>query len=159
MISMIASVGENLELGKDNKLIWHIPKDMKFFKDTTMNHTVVMGWNTYKSLPGDLPGRDMIVLSRNNNSDNVKIVRNIDEILNQYMYTPTEVFIIGGARIYKQFLEYASGLYLTEIAASYPEADSYFPTFNREEYDDNLLFADTYKEVDYKIHKYVRKKK
>ena len=55
MISMISSVGKNNELGKNNNLIWHFKDDMKFFKDTTMNHTVVMGLNTYKSLPGDLP--------------------------------------------------------------------------------------------------------
>ena len=63
MISMICSIGKNRELGKKNGLIWHFKDDMKFFKDTTMNHKAIMGLNTYNSLPGDLPGRHIIVIS------------------------------------------------------------------------------------------------
>ena len=81
MISMISSMGKNRELGRKNDLIWHIPKDMKFFKNTTMGHTVVMGKNTYNSLPGDLPGRKMIVLSTSAVLDNVEVVRDKKEIL------------------------------------------------------------------------------
>ena len=65
MISMIASVGKNRELGKKNGLVWRISADMKYFKKTTMGHKVIMGYNTYKSLPGDLPGREIIVIDRN----------------------------------------------------------------------------------------------
>ena len=65
MISMIAAVGKNRELGIDNHLIWKIPRDMKFFRDTTMGHKVIMGRKTYESLPGYLPGREMIVLDFN----------------------------------------------------------------------------------------------
>ena len=74
MISMISSMGKNRELGRKNDLIWHIPKDMKFFKNTTMGHVVVMGKNTYESLPGDLPGRKMVVLSFD------KIVGNVETV-------------------------------------------------------------------------------
>ena len=80
-VSMIAAVGKNLELGKNNDLIWHFKEDMKFFKNTTMGHTVVMGKNTYNSLPGDLPGRKMIVLSTSAVLDNVEVVRDKKEIL------------------------------------------------------------------------------
>ena len=84
MISMICSVGKNRELGKNNGLIWHIPRDMKFFKDTTMGHVVIMGKRTYESLPGILPGREMIVISSNNmDNGNVEIVNNIDEIIDK----------------------------------------------------------------------------
>ena len=158
MISMIASVGKNLELGKDNKLIWHIPNDMKFFKNTTMNHIVVMGWNTYKSLPNNLPGREMIVLSRSKNDDKVYIVRNTNQIVDQYKDIVNEIFIIGGANIYKQFLPYSDNLYLTEIEDFCEQADAYFPTFDKNEWEDNILLVDTYKDLDYKIHKYVRKR-
>ena len=159
MINMIASIGKNMELGKNNKLIWHIPEDMKFFKDTTMGHVVVMGWNTYKSLPAKLPGREMIVLSRNNNDDSVKIVRSIDDIVEEYKMISQEIYIIGGARIYSQFLPHADNLFLTEIAATYPMADSYFPIFDKKDWEDNSLFTGSYRDIDYEVHKYVRKRR
>ena len=117
MISMISSVGRNRELGKKNSLIWHFKEDMKFFKNTTMNHTVVMGLNTYNSLPGDLPGRHIIVVSFDPVPD-VDYVTNIESIVEKYKDSEEEIFICGGASIYKQFLPYASKLYLTEIDAS-----------------------------------------
>ena len=82
---MISSVGKNRELGRKNELIWHIPKDMKFFKNTTMGHVVVMGKNTYESLPGDLPGRKMVVLSFDKIVGNVETVYSVEEILNKYL--------------------------------------------------------------------------
>ena len=70
MIGMIAAIGKNRELGKDNKLLWRVPNDMKFFKRTTMGHKVIMGMNTYKSLPPTgLPGRELIVLTHQQKSD------------------------------------------------------------------------------------------
>lgn len=84
MISMISSVGKNRELGKDNNLVWRIPADMRFFKETTMGHTVIMGRNTYESISNGLPGRKMIVLSSRNLDGHVEIVSNVDEILNRY---------------------------------------------------------------------------
>ena len=114
MISMIASVGRKLEIGKNNQLIWHIPEDMKFFKNTTMGHKVIMGKNTYLSLPGDLPGRKMIVLSSSSVDKDVMVVNDIKEILDKYLDSDEEVFIIGGAFVYKKFIDYADKLYLSE---------------------------------------------
>ena len=133
MISMISSVGKNRELGKNNNLIWHFKEDMKFFKETTMGHTVVMGYNTYKSLPGDLPGRHIIVVSFEP-VDGVDTENGIEPILERYKDSSEEIFICGGASIYKQFLPYADKLYLTEIDSEDSEADTFFPEFNKNEW-------------------------
>jgi len=133
MISMISSVGKNRELGKKNNLIWHFKEDMKFFKDTTMDHTVIMGLNTYNSLPGDLPGRHIIVVSFVP-VDGVEYVNDIESILERYENSEEEVFICGGASIYKQFLPHANKLYLTEIDAEDDEADTFFPEFDKSEW-------------------------
>ena len=138
MISMISSVGKNRELGKKNDLIWHFKEDMKFFKNTTMGHTVVMGFNTYKSLPGDLPGRHIIVVSFEE-VPGVDTAYGIDEIVDKYKDSEEEIFICGGASIYTQFLPYAKKLYLTEIDASDDEADTFFPEFDKANYTRKLL--------------------
>ncbi len=157
MISMIASVGKNLELGIDNKLIWRIPGDMNFFKNITWGHPIVMGWNTYKSLPGKLPGREMIVLSRSKDDDSVHIVKDEREIIDKYLDSEVEVFIIGGATIYRVFIDYANTLYLTEIDDEAPLADSFFPNFDKNLWNDTILAVNVYNNMRYKIHKYVRK--
>ena len=132
MISMIASVGKNRELGKDNNLIWHIPDDMKFFKETTMGHVVIMGLNTYKSLPTKLKDRKMAVISDVEIDDNeIEVFKDIDSVIDKYGNSKQEVFIIGGASIYKQFIEYANRLYLTEIDDVCSKADTFFPRFNK----------------------------
>ena len=107
MITLIASIGKNNEIGKNGDLVWHIKEDMKFFKNTTINHIVVMGFNTYKSLPGPLKDREMIVLSKNNNIDGIKIIRDYREIVDKYEDSEIEVFIIGGATLYEIYMEYA----------------------------------------------------
>ena len=139
MISMISSVGKNGELGRKNELIWHIPKDMKFFKNTTMGHVVVMGKNTYESLPGDLPGRKMVVLSFDKIVGNVETVYSVEEILNKYLDIDEEVFIIGGASIYSQFIKHANKLYLTEIDDECSDADTFFPEFDKNEWNREVL--------------------
>ena len=156
MISMISSVGKNLELGKNNDLIWHFKKDMKFFKDTTMGHTVVMGLNTYKSLPGDLPGRHIIVVSFDP-VEGVETVNGIDQIIDKYKDSEEEIFICGGASIYKQFLPYASKLYLTEIHASDDEADTFFPQFDRNDWNKSLIDKDSQNNISFEMILYKRK--
>ena len=156
MISMISSVGKNRELGKNNGLIWHFKEDMKFFKDTTMGHTVVMGLNTYRSLPGDLPGRHIIVVSFDP-VDNVEYVNSIEPIIEKYKDSEEEIFICGGASIYKQFLPYADKLYLTEIDASDSEADTFFPEFDKEEWNKTLLEHNNQKNIDFNMYLYERK--
>ena len=133
-VSMIAAVGKNLELGKNNNLIWHFKEDMKFFKDTTMGHTVVMGRKTFESLPKALPGRKNIVISSNSEyqAQGATVVTSVDEALR--IADNEEIFVIGGGKIYSEFLPYADNLYLTEIDAECPDADTYFPQFNKADY-------------------------
>jgi len=157
MISMIASIGKNNEIGKNNKLIWHISEDMKFFKDTTMGHVVIMGRKTYESLPGSLPGRKMIVITSKNLDEEVQSVKDISLVLNEYLNSEEEVFIIGGAKIYFEFLKYAKKLYLTEINAESLDADSYFPKFDKKEWNKKIIKRGINNDVDYMISLYERK--
>lgn len=133
-VSMIAAVGKNLELGKSNNLIWHFKEDMKFFKDTTMGHTVVMGRKTFESLPKALPGRKNIVISSNAEyqAQGATVVTSVEEALQ--IADNEELFVIGGGKIYAEFLPYADKLYLTEINAECEDADTYFPQFNKSDY-------------------------
>lgn len=133
-ISIIAAVGKNNELGKNNDLIWHLPNDLKFFKEVTMGKPILMGYNTYLSLPKLLPGRKHIVLSFDDVSlpDGVELFKNINAALD-YIKKYDEVFVIGGASIYKEFIKYADNIYLTEINDT-SDADVYFPTFDKNKY-------------------------
>ena len=161
MISMIAAIGKNNELGKDNKLIWNIPRDMKFFKEVTMDNTVIMGMNTYKSLPNCLlPGRKMIVITNELQQDNDKVdfVYSIEEILDRYKDSPDNVFIIGGASIYNSFIEYSDCMYLTLINDECLDADCYFPSFNENDWNVSEILSDNYENIEFKICKYERKK-
>lgn len=135
-ISMIAAVGKNLELGKNNDLIWHFKEDMKFFKETTMGHPVIMGRKTFESLPKALPGRKNIVISTNPEykANGAEVVASVEEAIKLAEAENTEAFVIGGGRIYTEFLPYADNLYLTEINAECPNADTYFPEFNKSDY-------------------------
>lgn len=137
IISIIAAIGKNRELGIDNKLIWDIPSDLKFFRKTTSGHTVLMGRKTYESIGRPLPKRRNIVISRDTELkiENVEVYNNIDEALKNIT---EELFIIGGENIYSQFIDKADKLYITEIEESY-DADAYFPYFNKNNYNRKVL--------------------
>lgn len=130
MISAICAIAKNNVIGRDNKLLWHISDDLKRFKAITMNKTIIMGRKTFESLPGILPGRTHIVITRdkefNPNDERVKVIHNIDEIIKEYRDNSTEVLIIGGGEIYKQFLPYCDKLYLTKVLKDF-EGDTKFP--------------------------------
>lgn len=133
-ISMIAAIGKNNELGKGNDLIWHFREDMKFFKETTTGNTVLMGRNTFESLPHALPNRRNIVITTNENykAEGAEVVNSIDEALETA--DGDNVFVIGGGKIYSQMLDLAEKLYLTEIDGTCPDADVYFPSFDKSLY-------------------------
>ena len=140
-ISIIAAIGENNELGKNNDLIWHLPNDLKFFKSVTTGKTVLMGRNTFWSLPKVLPNRTNIVITDMDEEypKEVVIYNSIDAFLEDYKNTEEEVFIIGGASIYSQFINIADKIYLTEIAATCEDAQVYFPQFDKEEYEKEIV--------------------
>ena len=157
MISIIAAIGKNNELGKNNSLIWRIPFDMKFFKETTTNHKVVMGRKTFESIPSGLPGREIIVVSTKTVDRNVLVEPTINRIVDKYKNSAEEIFICGGASIYKEFFPYAKRLYLTEIDEIDKEADTFFPKFDKKVWKKKVLYKDRYKDIDYKICLYERK--
>ena len=141
--SIIAAIGKNRELGKNNQLIWHLPGDLKFFKKTTMGHPILMGRKTFESLPGLLPGRKHYVVSKKKgispSGERIIHVSDLKQFINRHNVSPEEIFVIGGAKIYEQLLPYADKLYLTEIESNDTEADAYFPDFDKEKYDKEIL--------------------
>lgn len=159
-ITIIAAVGKNLELGKDNGLIWHLKEDLSFFRDQTMGKPIVMGRKTLESLPKLLPGRKHIVLTRNNTDfdSSVVVVHSKEELLEWIEDYKEEVMIIGGASIYKEMLPDADKLVLTEIDAEDKEADAYFPSFHKEEWNKTELCSHEDNNISYKHLVYTRKK-
>lgn len=158
-ISMIAAVGKNLELGKENHLIWHIKEDMKFFREQTMGKPIIMGRKTFESLPRLLPGRQHVVLTRQKNEfpSGVLVVHSKEELLEYIASYSEEVMIIGGASLYKEMLEYAKKLILTEIDAEEKKADAYFPSFFKEDWNRHLLAEKQDCDLSYKHLIYTRK--
>ena len=156
---LIGAIGKHNELGKNNKLIWYIPDDLKFFKDTTINHTIVMGYNTFISLPKLLVDRKHIVLTHkdielpngvikfNNKESVIKYIKSLNE----------EVFIIGGASIYKEFIDESNKMILTEIDAVDKNADKFFPRFNKNDWNKRIIKEGEYKTLKYKHVEYTRK--
>lgn len=139
-LTMIAAMGKNREIGKDNQLIWHFPSDLKFFRQTTKGHTIVMGRKTFESLPGMLPNRHHIVISRTNPElpEDVECFGSIEKFLEAYKDKDEEVFVIGGAQIYAQMEKYCDAMVLTEIDQSY-EADAFYPDFDRNAYNRTVI--------------------
>lgn len=136
-IILIAAVGKNNVIGKNNNLLWHLPEDFKFFKQTTTGHHIIMGRKTFESFPKPLPNRTHIVISRNKNyqvPENVILVNCIEEAF-EYCKNKNldKIFVIGGAEIYKLALPFAHKLYLTQVEISL-KGDAYFPDFDKKKF-------------------------
>ncbi len=127
MITIIAAIGKNRELGKDNDLIWHLPNDLKRFKKVTSGHDVIMGRKTFESLGKPLPNRTNIIITRNGNfkAEGCVIVNSLNEAIEASKTDPNP-FILGGAEIYKQSIKIADVLDLTLVNAEL-DADVFFP--------------------------------
>jgi dihydrofolate reductase len=136
-ISIIAAVGENGEIGYQNKLLWNIKEDMKWFRYHTMNKPVIMGRATYDSIGKPLKGRLNVVLSRDEDLalklyPDVLVANNIEKILHE-LRNEKEVMVIGGQQVYSQFLSHASRLYLTEVNKGFT-ADTFFPAYDPDDW-------------------------
>lgn len=133
-MKLILAVDENWGIGKDNKMLFHIKKDLKHFKDTTYGKIVIMGRNTYESIGQALPGRKNIVLTRNPDYEakNVKVFNNPDDILEYIKDSKKEIFVIGGAEIVDIFLPYIDEAIITKIKAE-KDADTYLHNFDLDE--------------------------
>jgi len=157
-INIIAAIGKNNELGMNNKLIWKLPKDLQFFKETTMGKYVVMGRKTFESLPKKLPGRVMVVVSSKDLDKDYDIIcyHNLIDALKNL--GGKDIFIIGGASIYEQAIDFADTIYLTELGASEYNADTYFPQFDKNDWNIEHLESGIDNGISYQRNKYVRKK-
>lgn len=132
-MKLILAVDENWGIGKDNKMLFHIKKDLKHFKDTTYGKIVIMGRNTYESIGQALPGRKNIVLTRNPDYEakNAKVFNNPDDVLEYIKDSKKEVFVIGGAEIVDIFLPYIDEAIITKIKAK-KDADTYLHNFDQD---------------------------
>jgi len=174
MISIIAAIGKNNELGKKNDLLWNLPRDMKHFRETTRGHTVIMGQKTFESLNRDekgnqigrlLPNRRNIILTQDKNFEveGAEIVYSLDELLELLSKTTDpneEVFVIGGGQIYKLFIDIADKLYITHVDALFPDAEIFFPKIDATKWEktqSELFPKDEQNEYDLEFAGYTKK--
>lgn len=135
MISIIVAVAENNVIGKDNDLIWKLPRDMKHFKETTTGHYIIMGRKTFESNGRPLPNRTNVIITRDKNytAEGCVVVHSLEDAIKEAK-NDTEAFIIGGGIIYEMALPIVDRIYLTKIHHNF-EGDTYFPEINMDEWD------------------------
>ncbi|MFC2151761.1 dihydrofolate reductase [Bacteroidota bacterium] len=134
MLSIIVAVAENNVIGKDNDLIWHLPRDLKHFKETTTGHYVIQGRKTFESCGKPLPNRTNVIITRDKNYrvEGCIVVNSLEEAIKEAKDDP-EAFIIGGGKIYEQAINIVDRIYITQIHHSF-EGDTFFPEINTEEW-------------------------
>lgn len=148
IVSIIAAVAENNAIGKDNDLIWSLPRDMRFFRETTMGHYIIMGRRNFESIPHrfrPLPGRTNVVVTRQDSFDapGAKVVNSIGAGLQLARdHGDEEVFIIGGGQIYELALELdlVDRMYITHVHASF-EGDVFFPKFDESKWEGDSILS------------------
>lgn len=135
MFSIIVAKSKNDVIGKDNKLLWHIPEDLKHFKELTNYHKIFMGRKTLESLPGVLVNRKHLILTKNEFypiiSDQIELVHSLEEFIEENKDTKEEIFIIGGEHVYFELMPYCKKLYVTEVLKEF-DGDVSFPFIGKE---------------------------
>lgn len=132
MISLLVAMDRNNVIGFENDMPWHLPNDLKYFKEKTTGHTIIMGRKTYDSIGRPLPNRKNVILTRQTTEfpNDVEVIHNIEEIYEwQKSHPNEELFVIGGGDIFKQVLPFADRLYITKIDEAF-EGDTFFPEFS-----------------------------
>jgi len=126
---------KNRVIGKANKLPWHLPADLAFFKRVTLGHPIIMGRKTFEAIGRVLPGRDNIILTKDSRYtvEGCRVIHSIEEILKIDEQNNDELFVIGGAEIFKAVFPFADRLYITLIEEEF-EGDTYFPEYNNDEW-------------------------
>ncbi|MHC5200628.1 dihydrofolate reductase [Myroides sp. LJL119] len=136
MIILIAAMGQNRALGKDNKMIWHLPDDFKHFKTLTTSHYIIMGRKTFETFPSPLPNRVHVIITRQLDyvaPQGCIVVHSLDQAL-QVCQGQKDVYVIGGAQIYELALEIADKIELTKIHEDF-QADAFFPEIDQGKWD------------------------
>ena len=162
MLSIIVAKASNNVIGKNNSLIWHLPEDLKRFKELTTGHTIIMGRRTFESLGRVLPNRKHVILCNDMKmdveDDRIEILEDIS-MLDKYINSDEENFVIGGATIYRLLMPYSNKMYITEIDQEF-EGDVSFPEINRDEWrvaEIQKGLKDDKNPFDYNYVTYVRK--
>lgn len=133
IISLVVAAAENNAIGKNNQLLWHLPNDLKFFKNTTWGMPVIMGRKTFESVNKPLPGRFNIVITRQTDwkADGVIVATDLNDAIAKAAETNCkEAFVIGGGEIYKQAMDTANNIYLTRVHAVIEDADTFLPVID-----------------------------
>ena len=159
LLSSIVATGLNNEIGKDNKLLWHLPADLKFFKSTTMGSPIIMGRKTFESIGRVLPGRKNIIISRNTELkiEGAEVYASFEEMIKNC--NVEKAFIIGGAEIYKLSMPFVNEIYRTLVKSNF-EADTFFPEIKSNEFElvwEEEHFKDEKNNFDYTYQKFVRR--
>lgn len=156
-LAMIACIDKNWGIGQAGKLLWRIPEDMRFFKQTTMGGVVVMGRKTFASIGNPLPGRTNVVLSHEPvEVDGIEWCSNPAELDEFLAHQEKPIFIIGGVTLYQMFLDRAERIYLTEVDGV-KTADTFFPHFDQQQFTRKILQTGTSDDLQYQIVEYTRK--
>ncbi|MBC5775042.1 dihydrofolate reductase [Pontibacter sp. KCTC 32443] len=136
MIAIVVAVAENNVIGKDNQLIWYLPADLRFFKNLTMGHPIIMGRKTYESIGKPLPGRTTVIITRQQDFEapGCIVVNSIDEAIAEAHKLDQDIYIIGGAEIYKQALAKTDTIYLTRVHHTF-DGDTFFPEINESDWE------------------------
>lgn len=157
MISIIVCKNNFDYIGKDNKMLYHIPKDLAFFKRKTVNHVIIMGRKTFESLPGLLPNREHWVITRDTSFNKARSFNSIDDVL-EAIDPNVDYYIIGGGEIYKQFMPYADCLYITEVD-DFKVGDVRFPSIDMTKWSLSVsrIDVDEKSNLTLRFKKYLRK--
>ncbi len=133
MLSLIVAIAKNRVIGFENKMPWHLPAELAYFKRVTMGHPIIMGRKTFESIGRALPGRRNIVVSRNKGytANGAEVAHSLDAAI--ALCVAENPFVIGGATLYSDALSKADRLYITEIDAT-PEGDTFFPALHKNEW-------------------------
>ncbi|NOZ46744.1 MAG: dihydrofolate reductase [Chlorobi bacterium] len=160
IISIIVAVAENNVIGYKNQLIWHLPADLKRFKQITSGHYIIMGRKTYESVGKPLPNRTNIIITSNKNykAEGCYIVHSLEEAIN-FANGQKEVFILGGGTVYKQAIDIADKLYITRIHKDFV-GDTFFIEIDRDKWQldmEEIHQPDEKNKLAYSFRNYIRK--
>lgn len=159
MFSIIVAKSKNNMIGKNNKLLWHIPEDLKLFKELTNYHKIFMGRKTFESLPGVLVNRKHLILTKDEfypiMNNQVELVHSLEGFIKDNKDTEEEIFVIGGGIIYSELMPYCKKLYITEVLKEF-DGDTSFPKIGKEW---KLIYKSeekNYKNLQYIFTEYIR---
>ncbi|MEP7169439.1 MAG: dihydrofolate reductase [Bacteroidota bacterium] len=152
MTSIIVATGENRVIGKNNQLIWHLPADLKRFKQLTMGHAMIMGRKTFESIGRALPGRTTIIVTRQKDfkKENCLIANSLESAI-ELCKNDSEIFIIGGAQIFEKAIPLTNKIYLTQIHMTF-DGDVFFPELEKEKW--KITFQENHKTDEKNLYDY-----